>query len=119
MTRELAFPKTRRLRSAAEFQRVRREGETIHGELLSLGVLRGEGDTAMRAGFITPRTLGRAVARNRLRRRLREIVRRHQSEIRSNVWLVTIARRRSVGASYRALEHEWLRLAKRTSILAP
>jgi hypothetical protein len=30
---------------------------------------------------------------------------------------VLIARREAADASYRALEHEWLRLAKRASIL--
>jgi ribonuclease P protein component len=72
----------------------------------------------MRAGFITSRKVGGAVARNRVRRRLREIVRRHQHELAGNAWIVTIASPRAARSSYRALEDEWLRLAKRASILA-
>jgi hypothetical protein len=32
-------------------------------------------------------------------------------------WIVLVARRDAASASYRALEHEWLRLARRASIL--
>ena len=55
--------------------------------------------------------------RNRIRRRLREIVRQHQQQLRSDVWIVVIARSDAANATYHELEHEWLRLAKRASIL--
>ena len=119
MPRPLRFSKASRLTRTAEFQRVREEGEAARGDLLSLGVLREKGGARWRAGFVTSRRVGPAVVRNRVRRRLREIVRRHQGEIWDGVWLVVIARPRAARASYEALEHEWLRLAKRTSILAP
>jgi len=45
-------------------------------------------------------------------------VRKHQRDLREDFWIVLIARRDAANASYRALEDEWLRLAKRTSILA-
>jgi ribonuclease P protein component len=48
---------------------------------------------------------------------LREIVRRHQHDLRQDLWIVLIARRDAANASYRALEDEWLRLARRASIL--
>ena len=70
-----------------------------------------------RAGFITSGRLGGAVVRNRVRRRLREIVRRHQQHLRQGFWFVTIARYEAAAASYSALEDEWLRLARRASIL--
>jgi ribonuclease P protein component len=70
-----------------------------------------------RVGFVTSRRLGSAVVRNRLRRRLREIVRQHQNDLRDDFWIVLIARRDAANAGYCALEDEWLRLAKRASIL--
>lgn len=70
-----------------------------------------------RAGFVTARRVGGAVVRNRVRRRLREIVRRHQHELQDGFWFVVIARREAATASSRALEDEWLRLARRASIL--
>ena len=72
----------------------------------------------MRAGFVTSRAIGPAVVRNRVRRRFREIVRKHQNEILDGVWIVTIARRSAANATYQELEGEWLRLAGRASILA-
>ena len=73
---------------------------------------------SFRAGFVTSRRLGSAVVRNRVRRRLRELVRRHQQEVRANFWIVVIAKSEAARASYHALQDEWLRLAKRASILA-
>jgi len=100
------------------FERVRKEGGVARGQFLSLGVLAlGAGET-VRAGFVTSRRVGGAVVRNRIRRRLREIFRRHQHDIIGGAWIVTIASPRAAAATYHALEDEWLRLAKRTSILA-
>ena len=88
------------------------------GKALTLGVLTVGGDTGFRAGFIASRAIGNAVKRNRVRRRLREIVRHHQHEIVAGTSIVTIARAAAANVSYRELEDEWLRLAKRASILA-
>ena len=118
MPRDLSFPKTKRLTRATEFERVRREGRVTRGPLFSIAVLSSAGGIA-RAGFITSRKVGGAVTRNRVRRRLREIVRRHQSEIVEGTWIVTIASSRAGRATYGTLEAEWLRLAARASILAP
>ena len=114
----LSFPKARRLQRAPEFDRVRREGRLHRGSKLALSLIVNAGSGDFRAGFITSRRIGSAVMRNRVRRRLREIVRRHQHELIAGVWIVTIARAAAVGATYQQLEDEWLRLAKRAFILA-
>ena len=116
--RPLRLPRSRRLIRPADFQRVRAEGSVARGTLLSLGVLPNSPGNLC-AGFVTSQRVGNAVVRNRVRRRLREIFRRHQHEIIPSTWVVTIARPAAARATYAALEHEWLRLAKRTSILAP
>lgn len=117
----LSFSRARRLTRPAEVLRVKKEGKTHRGALIILGVLASkvEESTAFRAGFVTTKRIGNAVARNRVRRRLREIVRRHQHSVRRAIWIVVIARPAAAGASYGALEDEWLRLAKRAFILAP
>ena len=120
MQKRLRFPKSRRLTLDSEFQRVRIEGSSVRGGALTLGVLKNaELEVPVRAGFITSRRVGRAVVRNRIRRRLREIFRKHQHEISSGVWIVTIASARAARETSRALEDEWLRLARHASILAP
>ena len=116
--KRFTFPKSRRLTQSAEFEQVKKNGRVYRGQLVVLSVLSVNDVTRFRAGFITSRTIGRAVVRNRVRRRLREIVRKHQREIVDGTWLVTIARVNAAGATYQQLEVEWLRLAKRASILA-
>ncbi len=117
----LPFPKTQRLTRSAEFLRVKTEGETQRGAFMILAVLKpGDGESIrFRAGFVTSKRVGGAVVRNRVRRRLREIVRRYQHAVRGGIWIVIIARPAAARASYGALEDEWLRLAKRAFILAP
>jgi ribonuclease P protein component len=114
----LTFPKSRRLTQSAEFEQVKKKGRVYRGQLVVLSIVPANDATLFRAGFVTSRALGRAVVRNRVRRRLREIVRKHQGEIVDGNWIVTIARAPAARASYEQLEVEWLRLAKRASILA-
>ncbi len=117
----LTFGRARRLIRPAEFLRVKTEGQAHRGSLMILGVLKIRSDEPgpSRAGFVTSKRVGGAVVRNRVRRRLREIVRQQQPALHAGFWLVVIARSAAAQASYRALEDEWLRLAKRAFILAP
>ena len=112
-----SFPKARRLTHRSEYERVKQNGITQRGRLLMLNAMSVENSGPWRAGFVTSGRLGGAVVRNRVRRRLREIVRRHQHELRQGVWFVIIARHEAATASYDVLEDEWLRLARRASIL--
>jgi len=113
------LPKSRRLTRDSEFQRVRAEGQSLRSDLLTLAFVLECGSAAPRAGVITSKRLGNAATRNRVRRRLREIFRKHQHGIAAGVWLVTIASPRAVHVSFAVLEDEWLRLVRRASILAP
>jgi len=112
-----SFPKARRLTHRSQYELVKRDGVTRRGKYLILSVLPVENSGPWRAGFITSRRLGGAVIRNRIRRCLREIVRRHQHDLREGFWFVLVARHQAATATYRILEHELLRLARRASIL--
>jgi len=116
-TDSFSFPKARRLTHRSEYERVKREGVMRRGKLLMLNVAPVENSRLWRAGFVTSPRVGGAVVRNRVRRRLREIVRGHQHELRKGFWFVLIAKSEGGTASYHALEDEWLRLARRASIL--
>lgn len=113
----LRFPKTARLARAGEFARVKAEGKPYHGRYMLLSILAGLGPDSARVGFITSRRVGGAVVRNRVRRRLREIVRAARPRLIAGVWLVIIARSHAAGATFAALEAEWLHLARRGAIL--
>jgi ribonuclease P protein component len=117
--KELSLPKTKRLTLSSEFARVKGQGTTERGRYLVLGAAKVEAEKLFRVGVITPKHIGTAVVRNRARRRLRDIVRTHQMELRAGVWLVVVARPYAVNATYQQLRDEWLRLAERASILAP
>jgi ribonuclease P protein component len=115
----LSFSKGRRLVRPEEFARVRLEGAAHRGHAIVLGVLAHEEEKWFRAGFVTSKRIGGAVVRNRVRRRLRDIVRTEQGRLRKGFWFVVIARPAAARESYHALKDEWLRLAERASILAP
>ena len=117
--KQLSFPKTKRLTLSDEFARVKGQGHTERGRYLVLGAARVSEEKAFRAGFITPKHIGTAVVRNRVRRRLRDIVRTQQERLHTGHWLVVVARPYAVNATYQQLKDEWLRLAERASILAP
>ena len=63
-----------RLRRRRDFDAVFRRGRSWHNELLVLRALTNSLEHN-RYGFVTPKRLGGAVIRNRLRRRLREAIR--------------------------------------------
>ena len=71
------FSRSSRLLRHADFERVYKQGQrhfAAHMTVFYLG--RAQGDAA-RVGFTVGRVLGGAVDRNRMKRRLREAVRRH------------------------------------------
>jgi len=111
------FPKSARLARASEFARVKSDGVSCHGRFMVLSVLKDSPTAETRIGFITSRRIGGAVDRNRVRRRFREIIRMARPALQPSLWLVLIARRNAVEASFQSLQREWLQLAERASIL--
>jgi len=82
---------------------------------MTLGFLKNADSS--KAGIITSRRVGGAVVRNRVRRRLREVLRLTRSRWAPGVWLVVVARSAAAKADFDELREEWLRLAKRSGIL--
>ncbi len=109
------FPKSVRLARSSEFLRVKTEGRSWSGRFITLGVLRNTEET--KAGIITSKKVGGAVVRNRVRRRLREILRLTRPEWCSHLWVVVIARHAASSASFDELKAEWFKLAKRGGVL--
>jgi len=117
--KKLSLPKTKRLTLSSEFARVKGQGTTERGRYLVLGAANVKEEQSFRAGFVTPKHIGTAVVRNRVRRRLRDIVRNQQGRLRPGIWIVVVARPYAANATHQQLKDEWLRLAERASILAP
>ena len=72
-----------------------------------------------RVGFIVPKHKQTSVARNRLKRRLREIVRRRLLPTLPPIDVVVRARPEAYGASFEALDAELARAAARLPALPP
>lgn len=70
-----------------------------------------------RLGLTTGVKLGKAVQRNRVRRRLREIYRLHEGAFCRGYDIVVVARGRAVDAEYRQLEQAYLALAGKLGLL--
>lgn len=99
-----------------EFQIVRNEGQSAAGKYLVLGKLEGRVAIDRRFGLITSKKAGKAVTRNLLRRRFREIIRKHGDNLEQPIMLVTIARWRASQATFQQLEADWIKTAKRLKI---
>ena len=70
-----------------------------------------------RVGVTVSKKLGKAVVRNRVRRRLREVYRLHESRFLPGWDIVVVARGRAIEASFPELTKAYLTLAKKLGIL--
>src|SRR5579859_2566198 len=77
------LPQQSRMRSPLEFKRTlrsgRRAGSSVIAGHLLLAVGPVQNDTGPKVGFIVSRAVGSAVVRNRVKRRLRELMRRRMA----------------------------------------
>ena len=112
------FPKSARLAQSFEFARVKGQGKVAAGEVYGDGGLSPEAaeEEGARIGLITSRRVGNAVLRNRVRRRLREIVRVERARMRPGLWIVLVARAAAVKVDLEKLRAEYLALGKRAGI---
>lgn len=73
--------------------------------------------TTNRVGITVGKKLGKAVVRNRVRRRLREIYRCNELQFTPGWDIVVVARSRCVGADFKKIENAYLSLAKNAGLL--
>ncbi|GAC1448496.1 MAG: ribonuclease P protein component [Ktedonobacterales bacterium] len=125
------FRREHRLRSPADFVRVRRVGRSVAGPYLSLGYARRERPGAAeappdvaqllgptRVGFAVGKRVGGAVTRNLVKRRLREAMRRRLRLLTPGWDLVVVARPATATANAAQLADELDRLLRRAKVLA-
>ena len=115
----MRLPRTRSMRLKSEFSKVRKEGRSFAGRFLVLSVLPAEELENSKVGFIVPKRVGNAVARNLVKRRLHGVVAGKVAAIGSKYFVVTIARKGAAEQSFAVLESEWHRLAKRAKLYRP
>ncbi|MEN8693772.1 MAG: ribonuclease P protein component [Akkermansiaceae bacterium] len=113
----MKLSRQRRMRDWSEFHAVRTNGQSQAGRFLVIGASEDRTLGDRKFGFITSKKASRkAVARNLLRRRFREIIRKWGDHLPENHRFVTIARFRATEASFQELEADWIKTAKRLKL---
>ena len=104
------------LKKNYEFRRLYNKGKSAVTPYLVV-YARRTGRPGNRLGVTVSNKVGKAVVRNRVRRRLREIYRLHEGALCRGTDLVIVARNRSVNAEYTQLEKAYLKACKQLGLL--
>jgi ribonuclease P protein component len=111
------LPAAARLTSGESFRRGVREGRRAGSRtlVLHLAVSAGAGEAPARAGFVVGRSVGGAVVRNRVRRRLRHLVRERYADLPAGTTLVVRALPAAADAGYDELRTDLARCLERAA----
>lgn len=104
-----------RLTGDKRFSQLHEEGRSIANQLLVIRILPNGLDRS-RFGFLVNKRIGNAVVRNRVKRRLREVVR--LTPVKTGWDAIFIARRGTAKAEYHQLKQATHDLLRRTRIIA-
>lgn len=107
-----------RLRERNRFQQVRHEGRCWTEAYVVMCAL-PNGKAYSRFGFSVSKRIGKAVVRNRVRRRLREAIRLRRTAIAPGWDVVFVARAPSAEATYHQLAQACERVLRRAQLLEP
>ena len=98
------------------FRRLYQKGRSAANKYLVV-YCRRNGLQENRIGLTVSAKLGKAVVRNRTRRRLREIYRLNEARFTPGWDLVVVARSRAVDAPYKKLEEAYLSAAEKLGLM--
>jgi len=106
------FPKTARILRTVDFRKTYNEGKRFTGRCFAAFCLRvqREPDQGPRLGFTVPRAFGKAVLRNRVKRRIREALRMRLPEVAPEWDIVINPRRPAIAVPLDELRREVDRL---------
>ena len=98
-----------------EFRRIYRKGRSAVSPCMVVYCQRNRAG-ASRLGVTVSTKLGKAVVRNKVRRRLREIYRLNREHMVPGYDVIVVARTRAAAAPYRRLEREYLSLLNKLEL---
>ena len=104
------FRPEERIRRRAEYVAIYDRGRRIGGRLMTVFLLEN-GRERPRLGIAATRKYGSAVQRNRAKRLVREIFRRHKPDLGLDV--VVVPKREMLGADFRRVEADYLAAVER------
>lgn len=105
------------LKKNYEFKRLYNKGKSAVTPYLVVYCMKN-GRTECRLGYTVSVKIGKAVVRNRVRRRLREVYRLNSDKVRSGFDIIIVARTKAVDASFSHLETAFLHACRELGILA-
>lgn len=97
------------LKNNYEFRRLYSKGESAVSPY-EVVYCRKNGRDCNRLGFTVSTKLGKAVVRNRIRRRYKEIYRLNEDKLKKGYDIVVVARSKSKDAEFSRLEADFIRL---------
>jgi len=106
-----------RLTNRADFTRVYRHGKSFANHQFVVYWFNKPEIDRFRLGISASKKIGNAVVRNRMRRLIKEIVRKNEARIIDNVDMVFIVRKGAVQMSFQEMEKSILHVLKKASLI--
>jgi len=114
--KELGFPRNRRLTRQCEFVRLYRTGARKSNQYLTVYTCPVRARRG-KVGIVAGKRLGKAVERNRIRRRIRETIRTNQRGLKIDRDLVVVAKPPALTLPRRELAGQLLGLLRKSEVL--
>ena len=104
------------LKKRYQFNYVYKSGEHFSGEHMVLYVVSSKTKN-IKVGLAVTKKVGHAVVRNKIRRRLREIIKKQVPNLKQNNNIIVVARDNISSASFEKLSNEFLKLIKKADLI--
>lgn len=108
--------RTYRLKRRNDFRKVFRGGTSVANRQFVLYTFKRTDGEVSRVGISISRKVGKAVVRNRIKRLIKEIVRKWMDQIHPQMDLILIARNPVVGLDYKEMESSLRHVMKRGNV---
>lgn len=105
-----------RLKKRYQFNYVYKAGEHFSGEFMVLYTASSKTKN-IKVGLAVTKKVGHAVVRNKIRRRLREIIKKQLPNLKQNYNIIVVARDNISKASFVELENEFIKLTKKANLV--
>ncbi len=108
----MTLAKEKRIRKRRDYLRVQRQGFRAFGRFIVVVAKRDQDKSSLKIGITVPKKVGPAHIRNKVKRRIRHIMRVNQNKF-LELSLVIVARELVINASFSELEKDILETGKR------